>query len=288
MRPALTLAAVVVTSLLCACSTSPVETAQPLTPDRRAALATADAIDRALAGDHRAEGHRERDVYRHPRETLMFFGLREDMTVVEVWPGAAGWYTEILAPVLRDEGRYYAAQWDPNLESQFVQRGLAAYREKLAARPGTYDRVIVTALSAAGNYTIAPPGSADMVLTFRNVHNWMAAGWAPQAFARMYEALKPGGILGIVEHRGNPAIPQDPKAASGYVNESTVTELARAAGFELLASSEVNANPNDTKDYEAGVWTLPPTYRLSDQDRDRYTSIGESDRMTLKFIKPER
>jgi predicted methyltransferase len=288
MRPAFPLAAVAVTCLLGACATTSIESGQPLSADRRAAVATAAAIDQALAGEHRADGHRARDAYRHPKETLMFFGLRENMSVVEVWPGAAGWYTEILAPVLRDEGRYYAAQWDPNLESQFVQRGLAAYREKLAAHPEVYDRVVVTALSAAGNFAIAPPGSADMVLTFRNVHNWMAAGWAPQAFARMYEALKPGGILGVVEHRGNPAIPQDPKAASGYVNENTVTELARAAGFELLASSEVNANPEDTKDYEAGVWTLPPTYRLRDQDRDRYTSIGESDRMTLKFVKPDR
>ena len=286
MRSAAVLA-LLAACLLGGCAPAPVEPV-PLSADREAALATAAAIDQTLAGNHRAPGHADRDVYRHPKETLMFFGLREGMTVVEVWPGAGGWYTEILAPVLRDDGKYYAAQWDPTLESRFVQQGLAAFREKLAARPDLYDRVVITALSSSNAYDIAPPGTADLVLTFRNVHNWMAMGWAPQAFARMYDALKPGGILGVVEHRGDPRMPQDPKAVSGYVNADHVVELARAAGFELLASSEINANPNDTKDYEAGVWALPPTYRLKDQDRERYGSIGESDRMTLKFVKPAR
>ena len=286
MRLVSALTATLMVGSLGGCATAP--RAPVPGPDRQAAAATAAAIERALEGDHRAPGHAARDAQRHPKETLMFFGLRADMTVVEVWPGGAGWYTEILAPVLRERGRLYAAHWDPALESQYVQQGLAAYREKLGSRPDLYDRIVVTALSASNAYEIAPPGSADLVLTFRNVHNWMAAGWAPQAFARMHQALKPGGILGVVEHRGDPTIPQDPKAISGYVNANFVTELARAAGFELLASSEINANPRDTKNYEAGVWSLPPNYRLRDQDRGRYESIGESDRMTLKFLKPDR
>jgi len=288
MRRARGLAAAVIVCGLTGCAADSVPRSAVLSPDRTAALDTAAAIDRALAGDHRSDVSRARDAYRHPRETLMFLGLRDDMTVVEIWPGGHGWYTEILAPVLRARGRLYAAQWDPALQSQYVQSNLAAFRDQLAARPEIYDKVVVTVLAASGEHRIAPPGSADLVLTFRNVHNWMAAGWAPQAFAQMYAVLKPGGILGVVEHRGNPATPQDPKAASGYVNEETVTELARAAGFELLASSEINANPNDTKDYEAGVWSLPPTYRLRDKDRGRYAAIGESDRMTLKFVKPDR
>jgi len=287
MRLVSALTATLVVWNLGGCATAPPRGSVP-GPDRQAAAATAAAIERALGGDHRAPGHGARDAQRHPKETLMFFGLRADMTIVEVWPGGAGWYTEILAPVLRERGRLYAAHWDPALGSQYVQQGLAAYQEKLGSRPDLYDRVVVTALSASNAYEIAPPGSADLVLTFRNVHNWMAAGWAPQAFARMYQALKPGGILGVVEHRGDPTIPQDPKATSGYVNANFVTELARAAGFELLASSEINANPRDTKNYEAGVWSLPPNFRLRDQDRSRYESIGESDRMTLKFLKPDR
>lgn len=288
MCPARGLATALAACALIGCAASQAPQGVPLTPERTAAQATAAAIDRALAGDHRPEASRARDVHRHPKETLMFFGLREDMTVVEIWPGGRGWYTEILAPVLREHGRLYAAQWDPALGSQYVQNGLAAYGRQLASRPDIYDKVVVTVLSASGTHAIAPPGSADMVLTFRNVHNWMASGWAPQAFAQMYAALKPGGILGLVEHRGNPAVAQDPKAVSGYVNENYVTELARGAGFELLASTELNANPDDTKEYEAGVWTLPPNYRLGDRERSRYAAIGESDRMTLKFVKPDR
>lgn len=243
-------------------------------------------LDATLAGTHRAEANRARDVYRHPRETLMFFGLRRDLTVMEIWPGSGGWYTEILAPLLREQGRYIAANWDPVSESQYVQDGLRAFAAKLAARPDLYDRATVTALQHPGAMQPVPPGSVDMVLTFRNLHNWMARDAAGPMLAAMYTALKPGGILGIVEHRAADNAPQDPQARSGYVREDYAIALAEAAGFELVARSEINANPRDTKDYPRGVWTLPPTYTLGDVDRERYAAIGESDRFTLRFRKP--
>lgn len=245
---------------------------------------TAEALDRVLAGDHRSEANRARDQYRHPKETLLFFGIRPEMHVVEVWPGA-GWYTEVIAPLVNDEGRYYAAHWEPNPDSKFITEGLESFRKKLAARPDLYGNAVVTSLGPGGG-DIAPPGSADLVVTFRNIHNWMARDWAPQAFEAMYRALKPGGVLGVVEHRGNPEVPQDPKAKSGYVNEDYAIRMIESVGFRLVAKSEVNANPRDTKDYEQGVWTLPPNFRLGDVDREKYAAIGESDRFTLKFVKP--
>ncbi len=247
---------------------------------------TAEALDRILAGDHRSAANRARDVYRHPKETLLFFGIRPEMHVVEIWP-EPGWYTEIIAPLVREKGKYYAAVIKADPESRYITNRLKAFREKLASRPDLYDRVVVTVLSPDGE-PIAPPESVDMVLTFRNMHNWMARGWAPEAFAAMYRALKPGGVLGVVEHRGKPDVPQDPQAKSGYVNEEYAIQMIEAQGFRLVAKSEVNANPRDTKDYEQGVWTLPPSYRLGDVDREKYAAIGESDRFTLKFIKPRR
>jgi len=245
---------------------------------------TAAALDRILAGDHRSAENRARDVYRHPRETLLFFGIRPEQTVVEIWPGG-GWYTEVIAPLVEGKGKYYAAHTPPNPGSAGVTRSLKAYADKLAARPELYGSATVTALGP-GVGEIAPPGSADLVVSFRNIHNWMAAGFAPEAFAAMYKALKPGGVLGIVEHRGNPAVPQDPKAANGYVNEDYAIRMIEAAGFRLVAKSEVNANPKDTKDYAKGVWTLPPRFAAGDENREKYAAIGESDRFTLKFIKP--
>src|SRR5690606_9969578 len=236
-----------------------------------------------LAGEHRSAANRTRDRHRHPKETLEFFGLRPDMTVVEVWPGT-GWYTEILAPVLRERGKLYAAQMDPTA-GEYVRNVVEPYRTKLSARPDLYDRVTITTLSPTGNEPIAPPGSADLVVTFRNLHNWMMFGWERQALAAMHAALKPGGILGIVEHRGDPAVPQDPKALSGYVNEDFAIELIESVGFKLVGRSDVNANPKDEKNYEKGVWTLPPTFAAGEQDRARYAEIGESDRFTLKFEK---
>jgi predicted methyltransferase len=264
--------------LLAACATGPVT---PPAPPRDEA--TAAAIGLVLAGAHRSEENRARDVYRHPLDTLLFFGIKPEMTVVEVWPGAGGWYTEVLAPLLVN-GKLYAALPPPAPGNAFITAGRKSFMDKLAARPDLYGKVEVTTLGA-GDFNIAPPGSADMVVTFRNIHNWMSLGFEKQAFAEMHRALKPGGILGVVEHRGNADKPQDPKAASGYVNEQYAIDLATAAGFELVARSEINANPKDTKDYEQGVWTLPPNYRLGNRERAKYQAIGESDRFTLKFRK---
>jgi predicted methyltransferase len=244
------------------------------------------AIDRILAGEQRSEENRARDRYRHPKATLLFFGIRPEMSVLEVWP-EPGWYTEVLAPLLADKGRYFAGVIAADPKSEYITHRLEEYREKLAARPQLYGRVAVVTFPLDGT-DVVPPGTLDMILTFRNIHNWMARDEAAAAFATMFRALRPGGVLGVVEHRGNPAVPQDPKAKSGYVNEDYAIKLIEAAGFRLDASSQVNANPKDTRDYEQGVWTLPPTYRLGDRDRDKYAAIGESDRFTLKFVKPAR
>lgn len=238
-------------------------------------------IQAAVGGGHRSPENRARDEYRHPVETLMFFGLEPDMTVVELWPGQ-GWYTEILGPLLKDDGKLYAASWDPELDSDYVQRNLAAYRDKIADRD-TYGDITLTVLGA-GKMDIAPAGSADRVLTFRNVHNWLNNGFADDAFRAMYRALKPGGILGVVEHRADPDVPPGPDDRSGYVSEAATIAMAEAAGFILMDSSDINNNPKDTKDYEKGVWTLPPNLRAGEDPR--YLEIGESDRFTLKFMKP--
>lgn len=243
-------------------------------------------LEDVLQGDHRSEDNRARDGARHPAETLAFFGLEPTTHVVEIWP-SGGWYTEVIAPYVNAEGKYYAAHWDPNHEAEFVRKGVEGFRAKLDSRPDIYGNAEMLVLMFPDHPQFAEPGSVDMVLTFRNVHNWMGGGYAEDMMATIFEALKPGGILGVVEHRGDPAVDQDPKAASGYVNEDFTIALAESAGFVLEASSEINANPADTKDHEAGVWSLPPTLRLGDKDRDRYTAIGESDRYTLRFRKPE-
>lgn len=243
------------------------------------------ALTGILAGEHRAAANRARDPYRHPVETLSFFGIKEDMTVVEISPGG-GWYTEILAPFLKEEGAFYAAGNDPDSIKEFFQRSAKQFKEKMASDE-VYSKVNITVLAPPKKTAIAPPGSADLVLTFRNIHNWMSAGTTDEVYNAMYKALKPGGILGVVEHRGNPEIAQDPKAGSGYVNEDYAIKLAEKAGFKLVASSEINANSKDSKDHPKGVWTLPPTLALKDKDREKYLAIGESDRFTLKFVKPE-
>jgi predicted methyltransferase len=249
--------------------------------------ATSTSLDAILAGPQRSEENRARDVWRHPRDTLLFFGLRAEMRVVEIWPDPDGWYTEVIAPLVREKGKYYAAVLDtaPGVASQ--QKRVSDFEAKLAAAPMLYDKVTVVPFHTDGR-DMLPPASVDMVVTFRNMHNWMARDSAQQAFASMYRALKPGGVLGVVEHRGDPATPQDPKAKSGYVNEQYAIDLIESQGFRLVAKSEINANPRDTKDYEQGVWTLPPTWRLGNRDREKYAAIGESDRFTLKFVKPAR
>ncbi|HTX24605.1 MAG TPA: hypothetical protein VMD03_08110 [Steroidobacteraceae bacterium] len=256
----------------------------PPARDAPAEQATATRLDAILAGAQRSAANRARDVYRHPKETLLFFGIRPAMRVVEVWP-EPGWYTQIVAPLVHERGRYYAALEPADPSSAYLSGERKDFVDMLAAHPELYGGAVIGTLGPRGG-DIAPPGSVDMVLTFRNIHDWMAEGWAPQAFAAMYRALKPGGVLGVVEHRGTPGLPQDPKAKTGYVNEDYAERMIEAVGFTLVGRSEINANPNDTKDYPQGVWTLPPTYRLGDEDRAKYAAIGESDRFTLKFIKP--
>ena len=247
---------------------------------------TALALDNILGGTQRSAGNSARDRFRHPKETLLFFGIRPEMQVLEVWP-EPGWYTEIIAPLVRERGKYYAAVIAPDPQSKYVTERLSDFQQKLASNPQVYGAVNVVTFPSDGSDAV-PAGTLDMIVTFRNIHNWMARGTAELAFASMYKALKPGGVLGVVEHRGNPAQPQDPKAKSGYVNEDYAIRLIEGQGFKLVGESQVNANPKDTKDYEQGVWTLPPTYRLGEKDRQKYADIGESDRFTLKFVKPKK
>ncbi len=250
-----------------------------------AAPALAGPYDAVLAGANRSAANKARDVYRHPAQTLAFFGVKPGDTVVEIAP-SGGWYTEILAPYLRDKGVYIAAHNDPDAGANSTA-GLERFKAKLATAPDLYGKVRITAFGK-GAYAIAPRGSADVVLSFRNVHNWYMAGYAPEAFKAFFAALKPGGVLGIVEHR----LPEDKPDAmmleSGYMKTSYVKKIAEAAGFKLVASSEINANPRDSHDWPKGVWTLPPTYENGDKDKAKYAAIGESDRMTLKFVKPAR
>lgn len=248
---------------------------------------TLSALQALANGNHRAEGHRDRNVFRHPAETLAFFGLEDDMVVVEISPGGQGWYTEILAPFLKERGKLYAASYDPESSVEYFRVNAKRFSDKLAADPENYGKVIVTILAPPEKLDIAPAGSADMVLTFRNVHNWMRGGYVEEVFDAFYKVLKPGGILGVVQHRGDPNTPQDPSGVRGYVNEDYVIALVERAGFKLVDSSEINANPRDTKDHPEGVWMLPPSLRLGDKDRAKYVAIGESDRMTLKFVKPQ-
>jgi len=241
----------------------------------------------ATLGDQRSEANSARDMYRHPWDTLEFFGMQPSMTVVEIWPGG-GWYTEILAPALRGTGKLVVASFGEDSSPAYRPRLHKALLEKFAERPDIYDQVQVIDFDPPGKSGLGEDNSADMVLTFRNVHNWINGGMENEVFAAMFKALKPGGVLGLVEHRATEGA--DPKESSGmgYVSQSHVVKLAAAAGFELEATSEINANPLDTKDYEQGVWTLPPSLALKDKDRERYLAIGESDRMTLRFRKPAK
>lgn len=253
-------------------------------------------LTRAIASASRSETFVQRDVARHPQAVLEFFGIRPDMTVAEIWP-SGGWWSEILAPYLKDEGTYYAVgyslsarrtpQWRKNMAQEL--------NKKFMAQPQQYDKVVVTSLAVPEDTEIAPPASQDMVLTFRNVHNWIKGDYAAGVFDAMFAALKPGGTLGLVEHRAPDDADIEFMKLSGYVSESHVIGLAGAAGFELLDKSEINANPKDDRNHPAGVWSLPPGLRYcrglqdpleSEKCTRQYREIGESDRMTLKFIKP--
>ncbi|MFC6635260.1 class I SAM-dependent methyltransferase [Microbulbifer taiwanensis] len=251
-------------------------------------VGTAQAADlkSVIEGDHRTEAYAARDQYRRPAETLEFLGIKPHMTVVEITPGG-GWYTEILAPYLKEEGTFYAAHFPEDSGSSYYQRSLDGFKKKLAADKDSYGKVKLTAFDPASGSEIAPAASADAVVTFRNVHNWMRGDNDQKAFDQFFAALKPGGVLGVVEHRAKPGTSRDDMIKSGYVTQDYVIELAKKAGFELEEASEVNANPKDTAVHPKGVWTLPPVLRLGDEDKDKYLAIGESDRMTLRFRKPK-
>ncbi|PCK31472.1 class I SAM-dependent methyltransferase [Pseudoalteromonas piscicida] len=244
------------------------------------------AITKAVANDNRAEKNRARDQYRNPSETLAFFGVTPSMTVVEIAPGG-GWYSEILAPLVKGKGTYYAAHFPADSDVGYYQRSLKSYQEKVATNPD-YSEVKITEFAPVTHSNIAPAGSADMVLTFRNVHNWyMGKGdeGVLSAFTAFNKALKPGGILGVVEHRLPEHRNTEDQKSSGYMKQSYVVDIAKKAGFELVESSEINANPLDSANHPKGVWTLPPRLALGDEKAAQYKAIGESDRMTLKFKK---
>lgn len=252
-----------------------------LVPPTSASDFTAAQLDIVLAGDWRSAADRARDRYRHPKQTLEFFGVQPDQTVVEITPGS-GWYSAILAPLLRDNGRYVAAVAAPPPGKPAAE----ALHRKFAADPLVYDNAHIVTFDPKAP-VFGAPGSADTVLTFRNVHNWIDAGTAPAMFKGFFTVLRPGGVLGVVDHRAADGAKLDTVKGSGYLPVATVVKLATDAGFQLEDSSEINANPADTKDYPKGVWTLPPTFTLGDTDRAKYQAIGESDRMTLRFVKPD-
>lgn len=244
-----------------------------------------------IASEHRADSS-TRDIYRNPKATLEFFRIKEDMTVVEIWPGGKGWYSEILAPFLKDKGQFYAAHFNEDSSSEYFRNSRKSYVEKLAASPDLYGKVKLTSFNPPEHIDIAPENSADLVLTFRNVHNWYMRGGGDErvlsAFQAFYKALKPGGHLGLVEHRLAASRALEEQEASGYMRQDYVVDIAKKAGFILLDESDINLNPEDTSDHPKGVWTLPPTLRLGDENKEHYLQIGESDRMTLLFQKPSK
>ncbi len=238
--------------------------------------------DAVNISSYRAQENRKRDQYRHPIETLNFFGVKPEMTIVEVSPGA-GWYREILAPLLSSKGQYIAAT-PPSAGNEYMTKMNETSQQWYARYPEIQAKVKSVEFAPPAEFAVEKP--VDMILTFRNVHNWAAAGNDQAAFNVFFKALKPGGVLGVVEHRANAKSKRDMKAKSGYMREADVIQMAKRAGFKLEAKSEINANPKDTKNHPEGVWTLPPSLRLKDKDQEKYLAIGESDRMTLKFVKP--
>jgi predicted methyltransferase len=253
-------------------------TPTPSTAQEAATPAVNSALQAAVADPGRDAAQRARDRYRHPAETLAFFGLTPTDTVIEISPGS-GWYSAILAPYLRDAGRYIAATATP------APGRSNALRAVFAADPARYGRATLVEYDGKAP-SLGAPASADAVLTFRNVHNWVAAGSADAYFQAFFAALKPGGTLGVVDHRAKPGTDLDTMKKSGYLTEALVVDLATRAGFVLEARSEVNANPADSADHPNGVWTLPPTNRHDEANKAKYAAIGESDRMTLRFRKP--
>ncbi|MDT7838643.1 class I SAM-dependent methyltransferase [Aquabacterium sp. OR-4] len=260
-------------------------------PARAQPEAGADAaLAAALAGPQRSANNRARDAARHPAETLQFFGVRPAHSVLELSPGG-GWYTEILAPWLRERGRLAVAHFARDDAQDYRRRGRANFEAKLAKHPELYDRVLVGTLPGGplgprfGELPLAP-GSVDCVLTFRNVHNWLEDSQLDDILRASFALLRPGGVLGVVDHRAAPDTPLAQQIKTGYLTEALVAERLRAAGFVAEARSEVNANPRDTRDHPHGVWSLPPTLRGGEATRERFLAIGESDRFTHRYRKP--
>ena len=284
---ALTLTSVLAFGIF-ACSHSGAPSALP----RATELRFDSAIAASLAGPARLDKEKARDAHRHPRETLEFLDLRGEMNVVELW-APDGYYTSILAPVLRDHGKLTVTFWDPagdyaEKDPKARKRHMEAserFLARLDQTPAVYGRVERIAMKPPV-FSFGPDGAADLVVTFRNIHNWIPEGYEDAVFSAAFRALKPGGTLGVEEHRGRPGMTAEQIADTGYVPEDLVIALATKAGFRLAARSEINANPKDTKDYPSGVWTLPPVFALKDVDHAKYEAIGESDRMTLRFVKP--
>lgn len=245
--------------------------------------ATDESLQRNIDGDWRSAENRARDDWRHPAQTLAFFGVRHDQRVIEITPGN-GWYSEILAPWLKPQGQYVAAVHDP-ADGEYFRKSAESLKAKYASDPERYGKVEWLEFKPAAP-VFGAPASADVVLTFRNVHNWTQAGNAPAYFSAFFDVLKPGGVLGVVDHRAREGASAEESEKNGYLPTEAVIRLATDAGFRLDASSEINANSRDTKDHPGGVWSLPPVLRHGDQDRARYQAIGESDRFTLRFVKP--
>jgi len=245
-------------------------------------------VSEVVQSDIRSASNKARDEFRNPQQTLNFFGIEDTMTVVEIWPGG-GWYSEILAPMLADKGVFYAAHFPSGTDVEYFNKNLPKYQAKLANTKGM-EKTKLTGFHPKYTTELAPAGSADAVLTFRNLHNFYMNGddALKTTLAAAFTALKPGGIFGVVDHRLPENLDAEQYRPSGYVKQSIVISMAKAAGFELVAESAVNANPLDNAQHEKGVWTLAPTFALGDKDRAKYATLGESDRMTLKFIKPNK
>lgn len=241
-------------------------------------------LDSVLQGSQRDARNVARDVYRHPKETLMFFDLKTDMDVLEILPGR-GWYTEILAPLMKDSGKLTVASYGEAHPTKYLRNIHIDFMKKMNADPGTYGKVKTVVFNKESYLADIPDNSLDIVVTFRNTHNWIRFGGIEDIYAAFNRVLKPGGTLGVVQHRANKGEDAKTTAEKGYVPESYLINLVEDAGFELVRKSDINANLADSKDYPEGVWSLPPTYREKDNNRDKYTAIGESDRMTMKFIK---
>jgi predicted methyltransferase len=256
-------------------------------PARAGSAAAEAAIRAAVASPARAETDRARDAQRHPVETLLFFGLEPEMRVLELWAGR-GWYTETLGPVLRERGKLTVTNFDPNgPQDEYAHKMAREYAAWLAANRERIGDVAVVQVAPPEQLSLGAPGSYDLIVSFRNNHTWMNGGYHEAVYREAFRALKPGGVLGVVQHRAPAGADPAASAKRGYVPEATVIAAAEAAGFALDARSEINANPRDTKDYPKGVWTLPPSFAEGEKDRAKYAAIGESDRMTLRFVKPK-